>query len=45
MISNCSLIDDTDFHHWIMVLPAMLLSHNYMILGVIKASLDGGTQY
>lgn len=44
MISNCSFIDDIDFNHLIKV-SSRLLCHNSVILGVIKASVDGGTQH
>ena len=40
-ISHCPFIDDTFI--LIKVFPVRLLCHNYMILGMIKAFLDGGT--
>lgn len=43
-ISDCSFIDDSDFYQLFKVLPARLLPHNCMILGIIKSSLGGGTQ-
>lgn len=43
MISMSSFIDDIDL--LVTWLSFRLLSHNFMILGVIKAILDGGTQH